>query len=522
MKTKLLQRLSAIRPRWLTLTVLLAGGMIAGGPASVALAATCPADLPATLRRIQTRHQLDTARWGIAVETLDQTPVWQHQADHFLIPASTQKLLITAAVLERLGPTTRLTTTLDVRRDASRQPSGQTIVEVSGQGDPSLSRATLEQLAQRLAQRLRQQGITQIDQLVGNDSDRRQFWPSSWETIDRQAGYGAPTNRLILDRNAINLTLQPQQLGQPLAVIWETPSQAEGWQVENRSRTVAVDAPEYLQLEQDLAQQATSGSRLYVEGALRVGSASEPVAISVLQPGQAFISTLAEALQQSGLTVNRWSLQTAAGAQRSTSTDNASASAQINHQSPPIAELIQVANQSSQNLYAEALLRSLVLAQPPSSSSLTEGGRRQERNLLTASLAVFGQTLQTLGIDPQQVVLADGSGLSRRNSIQPQVLTQLLQYMAQSPHNTTYRQSLAVAGQRGTLRNRFRGTLADGRLYAKTGSMRGIAALAGYLQPVQYPEVVFSILINDADQSYGVLQRAIEELVLTLADLQPC
>ncbi|MEJ1934968.1 D-alanyl-D-alanine carboxypeptidase, partial [Nostoc sp. NIES-2111] len=119
-------------------------------------------------------------------------------------------------------------------------------------------------------------------------------------------------------------------------------------------------------------------------------------------------------------------------------------------------------------------------------------------------------------------VLADGSGLSRRSLVTPEVLVQTLQGMAKTPAADIYRASLPLAGKSGTLINRLRNTPAEGIVQAKTGTLSGAIALSGYVNSPQYPPLVFSIMVNQSEQPASVLRQAIDEIVVLLAQLRTC
>ncbi len=87
----------------------------------------------------------------------------------------------------------------------------------------------------------------------------------------------------------------------------------------------------------------------------------------------------------------------------------------------------------------------------------------------------------------------DGSGLARGDRATCAVLVETLN-LANTPKFTTIRDSLAVAGERGTLATRLRGTPLQGKLVAKTGSLSGVSGLAGYVN-VKQP-MTFSLLLN--------------------------
>jgi D-alanyl-D-alanine carboxypeptidase/D-alanyl-D-alanine-endopeptidase (penicillin-binding protein 4) len=91
--------------------------------------------------------------------------------------------------------------------------------------------------------------------------------------------------------------------------------------------------------------------------------------------------------------------------------------------------------------------------------------------------------------------------------------------MAQTPQAAAYRASLPTAGITGTLGHRFRNTVAQGNLQAKTGTMNGVSALSGYLDIPGPQLLVFSIMVNQSDQSVATLRQAIDEIVLLLTRL---
>ncbi|HAJ61204.1 MAG TPA: D-alanyl-D-alanine carboxypeptidase/D-alanyl-D-alanine-endopeptidase, partial [Cyanobacteria bacterium UBA8543] len=131
-------------------------------------------------------------------------------------------------------------------------------------------------------------------------------------------------------------------------------------------------------------------------------------------------------------------------------------------------------------------------------------------------------TLTDLGVDPKSYVLADGSGVSRHNLVSPEAIAQTLKLMAHTPQAAVYRASLPTAGVSGTLQRRFLNTAAQGYLQAKTGTMSGVSALSGYLDVPSYQPVVFSIMVNQSDQSVTNLRGAIDEIILLLTRLRSC
>ena len=459
----------------------------------------CPAQLPGAIAQVTRRPGFERARWGILVQTLapeaaNRQTLYAQEADRYFTPASTVKLMTTAAALRELGPQFRIRTSVYQVGDAN-----QTLLRVVGRGDPSFDQEDLRALAQQI----RDRDIQRVDQLIGND----QFFQGdpvhpNWEWEDVQAGYGAPINSLILNQNEIVVDLVPQELGQPLRVEWRDASQANQWQIENRSVTVATTEPEFIQVGRDLNRPI-----LRVSGQLRVGSASEDASISVPEPAANFLQQLRSAIAAVSIPVTQAFLAT------EPITGTAPEIAFVD--SPPLSELLIETNRWSNNLYAEALLKQVGHRYATTSSEAIADST-------AAGILALSETLTQIGVNPNSYQLVDGSGLSRQNQVSPEALVQTLQGMASSPEAPIYRASLAVAGSEGTLSNRFQNTAVAEQLQGKTGTLSGTAALAGYFAPPQYEPLAFSIMVNHAPPSGAEVRRAIDDIVLLLAQLQDC
>ncbi len=452
--------------------------------------ATCRAELS---RQIEAITVSSEARWGILAESLEPNPrtIYAQNADQLFIPASNVKLLTTAAALTVLGDEFRIRTS--VYQLPSEASSQEISLRVVGRGDPSLTDIQLRQIARQIAER----GIQQIDRLEADDQYfQGVFSNPTWEQEDIEAGYGAPFNSLILNQNAIGLTLIPQAIGQRLGIHWDDPTEAEGWQIVNRSTTVAPDGSEFLNVGRDLQQPI-----LRVEGQLRAGSAPEPVAVSIPDPASYFLTQFQQALAAEQIQVQQSELAKVPIADMP-ETDMTEISAV---ESAPLNELLIETNQQSNNLYAEALLRQLGKTPEPAASPMEAG------------IARLQSSLTQLGVR-STYQLADGSGLSRQNQASPQALVETLQAMHRSRYAEAYRNSLATAGVSGTLAARFKHTPVQGQFAGKTGSLRGVVALSGYLQD---PSLAVSILTN-AEAASANIQPQIDAVLKTLKRWGSC
>jgi serine-type D-Ala-D-Ala carboxypeptidase/endopeptidase (penicillin-binding protein 4) len=456
----------------------------------------CPADLPDRVNQIIDQPQFTAARWGILVQTLDAAPsqrqtLVEHDRQKFFIPASNAKLLTTAAALLALGPEYRIRTSLF--------GTAQNL-ELIGHGDPSLTDRQLTQLAQQLKQR----SITQIPQLTLNDRYFTNNPNPDWAWDDLQTDYGAIAHSLSLNLNYHRLSATPQALGQPLKLTWSDPTAIAGWTIDNQTQTVAPTQTEFLTATRDLGTQT-----LIIRGQLRQGGSADTIDLAVLNPTAVFRDRLQTAFAAEKITIHQIRLAT---------TPPPAAPELAFVESPPIAKLIYQTNQESDNLYAESLLQTIgTIAQQRHPSQFTA-----EDTTTTAGLKTLAQTLETIGVDRSGHALVDGSGLARRNLITPTALVQTLQGMATQPASNAFQTSLPIAAQSGTLTNRFRGTAAAGIVQAKTGTIAGVAALSGYVQPKNHRPLAFSILLNQSPLPAATNRESIDAIVRLLAQLKTC
>jgi D-alanyl-D-alanine carboxypeptidase/D-alanyl-D-alanine-endopeptidase (penicillin-binding protein 4) len=475
----------------LSLLVLVLGRPSAVAAQTPAVAGDiCPGELGAQVDAIANRPEFSRSRWGILIQPLSSTAtLYSRDAQKYFIPASNVKLLTTAAALQKLGADFRIKTSVYSGENGS--------LYVAGRGDPSIAEAQLKSLAQQLKRR----GVDRVNELIGDDS---YFQGSAvnpnWEWEDAQAGYGAPINSLIFNQNAIELLLSPQDLGQPLKVTFAEPKLANQWQIQNNSVTVAQNESEFIEVGREFDRPA-----IRVSGQLKVGAESESAYVAVVNPANNFLQHFQQVLAAEGIPVKQ---ALVASVSRNFKQELATV------ESPPLAELVRETNRESNNLYAEVLLRLL--------GKVTDKMPQQQEDTDEIGLKELKTALTQLGVNPNSYILADGSGLSRHNLISPEALVQTLRFMANSPAASIYRQSLPIAGESGTLKNRLSSTSNRVILQAKTGTLSGVSALSGYIEVPDYEPLVFSIIVNQSDLSATSMRSATDEIVLLLNRLRRC
>jgi serine-type D-Ala-D-Ala carboxypeptidase/endopeptidase (penicillin-binding protein 4) len=170
-------------------------------------------------------------------------------------------------------------------------------------------------------------------------------------------------------------------------------------------------------------------------------------------------------------------------------------------QSPTIAQMLGLMLPSSDNFFAETLIKVL-------------GARFAAAGTTAAGAAIVRQTVaELLGIHPRVV---DGSGLSPADATSTHEVAGLLVALAPTPAGGVLRADLAVAGRTGTLAHRMRNTGAAGRCQGKTGTLTGVSNLAGYCESADGHLLAFAIFTDGIGiEAAHVLQ---DHMAITIAD----
>ena len=448
----------------------------------------CTEDLATTIENIINRTQLARSRWGIEVQTDTGQTLYSKNGHQFFTPASGAKLLTSAALLSALGVDYRLNTPIFAVGDAPNLTS----LRIKGQGDPSISTKSLKQIVHQL-QAL---GVKRIEKLIIDDS---YFAPPAinptWEWLDVHSYFATPVNSAILNQNTATLTLLPQQLGQSVKFYWDDAIAGRQWQVINQGITGKKDIPYNIEIDGDLGKPI-----LQIRGELAINESADVWDMAIVDPANYFLESLRLHLTQAGISVGR-------GIVIKENYQDKSERKILTINSPSVAELIREINQQSNNLYAEALAK--VMAQKLDTDDAIEA---------------IDLSLKNLGVDPEDYVLVDASGLSRQNLISPITIVKTLNLMLTSSNSKrqVYQQSLTLAGINGTLKNRFHNTSVRGNFWGKTGTLTGVGTLSGYLITRRNFGLVISIMVNNSNLSNKEIRQAIDKIIIVLSHIQQC
>lgn len=454
---------------------------------------------------MMTHPNMAPAQVGMSVVDVQSGQVlYNYQADKSMITGSTLKALTTATALSVLGPDFRFETRL-----AASGPIRNGVLEgdliILGSGDPTLGsdrlrpQDELDQLMYDWAQILKSQGIREIrGSVIGDDSRySTQVTPGNWGWEDMGNYYGAGASALNIAENTYRLDFSSSAPGSATTILRTDP-----------------EMPIFF-VNEVVAGPNGSGDNGYIYGApytqIRYVRGSIPpykslfsIKGSIPDPALFCANALEESLNSCGISVSgpasTYRLRALSGKRQ------ASPVATLHtHRSAPLSEIARMTNYFSINLYAEALAKELSAHQGETATS-SDGA------------AVMKGYWVSRGVSDKGLHPRDGSGLSPNNLVTPAQFTTMLQKMDRSNAGTAFRESLPVAGRSGALKNKMRGTAAEGRVRAKSGYISGVRGYVGYVDLPDGRRLAFAFIANHFDGSVGAMSRRWESLMVKLAE----
>lgn len=452
--------------------------------------------------------RLSAAQLGVKIVSLDTgKTLFERDAGKLLKPASNAKLYTGALAFDRLGPQFRIRTSCYAAAKPAADGTLAGSLTIFGRGDFSMAARfnggdyskSLEPLVAALAAA----GVRHIaGDLIGDDS----FFSgppfgSAWTWDDLNYYYGAEVSALTHEDNVVDLAFKPAlTLGQPVTLTTKPTTQF--LQFINRATTVTNGGKRSLELHRPLAH-----SVVYLRGSLPLGDRDWTDAMTVPRPALWFVTQLRAALAARGITVagqlrtRDWLAAEAAPVDYAQQVEIAAV------ESRPMSELVTQMMKPSQNLYAQLLL-------------LQVGSRTRKPGQTTeeAGLVELQKFLAEAGLKRGSALLEEGSGLSRGCLLTADATVQLLRHLDKHPAAAAFRASLPVAGVDGSLKSRFTGTAAARNVLAKTGSLRYVSSLSGYVTTAAKERLVFSFMLNAYANTAVSGREVIDELAVLLAN----
>lgn len=446
----------------------------------------------------------DNAFWGVMVQDLQSGKIlFQQNAGKNLMPASNMKLYTTACALVLLGPDYRYKTRIYYQGRIDEQGTLNGDIIVKGSGDPSINdryhkEHSLDEILLSWAKAIQSLGIKRISgDIIGDDDvfDDNEI-ASSWDNGYLSYWYATGSSGLAIANNCYTYEVSPGEKPGDPAIIKISP-QTDYITVINDVITTGENGLRSVDL---YRIPLTNKVRFF--GTIPVGASPVGHFASVHNGTLYTVHLLKEKVEQIGIQVDGKARDIDEFPDKTQRFNPENWQLIYTHYSPPLRELIRVVNKPSQNFYADMLLKTL-------------GAKFKGVGGFETGAEVVKEFLRSIGVpDVESFRMVDGSGLSRRNLVQPRQTVALLRYMIRHPYGKYFYDSLPIAGVDGTLRRRMRETPAENNVHAKTGYIGYVRCLSGYVTTADGHLLVFSMMANH----YTVPTRKANELQDTACD----
>ncbi len=411
-----------------------------------------------------------------------------HRSEVLMTPASITKLATGAAFINQFPPGTKIKTSLM----SPAKIEGSTLkgsLCAKGGGDPSFVSENMWFLVNQFVRNK----ITKVTgNIVVDDSvfDSQRVDPSrTTERVDR--AYDAPVGGLSFNWNSVNIFIRPNILGQPPQIFLDPEN--DYVKLENKARTIRGGGN---QLIIDRIRQRDGKNTVRVSGKIGVNIKELVVFKSITDPDLWFGYNLKAFLAQRGIEVTGTIQAGECGAN-----DKVLAEAEARGSELILADM----NKFSNNYVAEMITKQMGLSQSAPGT-------------ITKGINVIKKYLKGIGIQDNEYVLENPSGLTNKNKFSAKAMVKLLAEI----HNDfriapELLSSLPISGIDGTLKKRFQDTKGERWIRAKTGLLNGVVALAGYAGKPDGSIIVFAFMFNGSGNEAKVRSH-FDDLVVSLLE----
>jgi D-alanyl-D-alanine carboxypeptidase/D-alanyl-D-alanine-endopeptidase (penicillin-binding protein 4) len=372
---------------------------------------------------------------------------------------------------------------------------------VTGRGDPSVSDHMLRDAMiplRAIADSIARRGITRITGRVvaGGDAFPGEVLGYGWSYGDFEDSYSAPTDELLFNEGFSELHVRGgANPGDPVRVETRPARSFPHVRVLARTAVIPADTAARRRVNTLTARKDSTTWEVVLDGTIAPGD-SAVIEVTDHDPAASYLAAVREALLERGIAIDGGATDTTA---RVTTLATLS--------SPPLSEILAALMKPSQNQIAEMLFHTVALEATGVGSS-------------DSARAVVQRQIAEWGVVPSEAVVRDGSGLARYDYVSPRTVVRILDAMKRSAHFKTYYDALPIAGVDGTIRNRMKGTPAEGNVHAKTGSVALARSLSGYVTTANGRMLIFSFLANNWTVPVRAVERVQDAIAARLASMQ--
>ncbi len=453
-----------------------------------------------TLNAILQKPDYKNASVGIIVQDLGSNKIlYNFNGDKLLIPASTMKLVTSAAALGLLGKDYRFETKIGYTGKLEKNNLLKGNIVVVGGADPVLGSHYFRDFyfdtdfLEVWARKIKDLRIERVDGdliLDGSIYDSEKI-PATWVWEDIANYYGAGANAFTVFDNLFQITFSsPRKKGKPTKIIAISP-EIDGLEIEN----------EVLSANNNRDNAYVFGSpfdkKRVVRGTIPRNRKAFTIKVAMPCPEEILADRFLKYLANEGIFIS--------GKVRFEKVAKKAFQTVYIQQSPTLTNIIKVLNYESVNLIAEHLLKQIAVEK-------NGKGNRQQ------GIAIIKEFWQSKGIPAEYLFMEDGSGLSHFNAVPPRFFVAILNYMAnKSPNGKVFFESLPSAGK-GTLARFDNQLFPKNTLKAKSGSMTRVRCYSGYLKTDAGHDVAFSIMFNHFSGSHSQLAGEIQDILVSMKE----
>lgn len=450
--------------------------------------------------------QLKGTKWSVcAIDLTTGDTLAAYDAAQQLPGASIVKLVSTAAALNILGPEHRAQTQLVLKGQMKEHGVWDGNLYLIGGGDVSLGSRFFNASGQELAfieewvAQLQAKGITCINgEIIADGSTFGTFsCPLGWQQLDMGNYYGCGAFGLNFYDNTLKLNFQTGAVGTPIKLKSTFPVEPN-YQLTIQATSAGISS------DQTFVHGAPFDYQRTIKGKLPANRSAFEVKASMPDPEKLLAELVYQRLQANGIRVDGGFHTTRTNPELGKKEYQTSEIIHI-QQGKTLQELVYWTNQRSVNLFAEGNL-------------LQIGAKRYGAGTYENSLVVLDSLLLAWEVGPCRIV--DGCGLSKENRMSASQFVQLLKTQTKTTYFDSYFKSIPIAGQTGTVKNLCKGQPGEGKVHAKSGSIEGIKAYAGYVDSKSGHQIAFAIIANDYPTSGSAMAKKMEPFLNSLATYQ--